>query len=71
MSGGGGGFFGGHAAGARANPAYYKAAATCINAEVKERGIGPMPEKPCNCITHIVITALVCTVIFMIVWELT
>lgn len=53
-----------------------------IEDELKSRGIEPQvpigddamavaQERKCNCVVHIAFTVLICTIIFMVVWELT
>lgn len=77
MSGGGGAFggggHGGFVAAGRANrysDNWMAETKATLDAELKDRGIEPMPKK-CNCIPHIIITALIVTVIAMVIWELT
>lgn len=68
--GGGGCFGGGYGGGAGYPPSWRRQILDATASELKERGIEP-PKQECNCLVHIVITTLVCAVVFMIVWEIT
>lgn len=73
----GGGYIpsGGHAAGAKLDPAYYATAAKEIEKTVMERGIGGhvvMPQESKHRYSvYLVVAALVCALVFAVIWGLT